>query len=136
MSDLRQREARERDPAYMGWIAKLPCVACLATTGQLTRGVHVAHLRASSLEHGKRQTGMQEKPSDAWTTPLCPPHHVGDKTKVAFSQHSMGELDFWSRVGIDPFLLCLALKGAYENNREGGAVIAEFAAQARRSREA
>lgn len=128
---MNQRAPREHDPAYLGWIAKLPCAACLAR-GKITWGVHVAHLRAKSLEHGKRETGMQEKPGDMWTTPLCPSHHVnGNK-----SQHHMGEEVFWADLGINPFDLCLSLNSAFTNGLSGWAVISRFAALATRNRTA
>lgn len=129
---MRQREPRERDPAYLGWVAKLPCVACLAI-GRWNRHVQVAHLRASSLDHDKRETGKAEKPADKWTTPLCMPHHQGDSRVVLISQHKMGELDFWAAFGIDPFDLCLALVEAYVNGRSGASVIARFVAAGKRA---
>lgn len=120
-----QRDPRERDPAYLGWVATLPCIACMVA-GMVKRGVHVAHLRASSLEHGKRETGKGEKPHDIWTTPLCPPHHENGNR----SQHHVGEDAFWRGLGINPFELCLALHAAYEAKAPGFAVIARFAGRA------
>lgn len=131
---FREREPRVRDPVYMGWIAKLPCAACMVR-GTVTWGVHVAHLRAGNLEHDKRETGKGEKPSDRWTLPLCPPHHTGDVRRVEFSQHEMGELDFWRRLGIDPFELCGHLYDAYKAGRPGAQVISRYAAHARRKLE-
>lgn len=113
MSELRRRDPRERDPAYLGWVAKLPCVACMSH-GVVNWRVQVAHVRAASLEHGKRYTGKAEKPSDMWTLPLCMPHHTGDKRIVDLTQHDMGELDFWKAHGIDPFGLCLELRAIYD----------------------
>jgi hypothetical protein len=102
--------------------------------GEVTWGVHVAHLRAGSLEHGKRETGMQEKPSDRFCLPLCPPHHVGDKRKVSVTQHAMGEVEFWSQVGIpDPFQVCEDLSDAYDAGANGQGVIGRHAAAARRT---
>lgn len=132
------RDPRERDPAYMAWIASLPCAACMVH-GEVKWGVHVAHLRAASEEHGKRYTGKGEKPSDRWTLPLCPPHHTGDSRVVKFSQHGMAELDFWATFGIDPFQLCIDLREAYTagapaHPRQWGiAVITKAAALGRRS---
>ena len=130
---LDQRQPRQRAGSYMAWISRLPCAACLMG-GKYNTRVHVAHLRAGSPEHGKRDTGMAEKPDDAWTTPLCPPHHVGDTRVTQLSQHKMGELDFWRAVGIDPFDLCIALKAAYDEGRPGAPVIAAMVAQAKRIR--
>lgn len=133
MSELRQREPRERDPEYMGWIARLPCPACLAH-GRYNTQVQVAHLRASSLEHDKRETGKSEKPHDKWTTPLCQPHHTGDNMRVRDSQHSMGELDFWALYGINPFDLCLELNAAFATGLPGANVIAHHVAKGKKAR--
>lgn len=130
MTAIRAREPRERDPDYCGWIASLPCVAC-ARWGMFKQGVHVAHLRASSLEHGKRETGKAEKPHDRWTTPLCPYHHMNGGRKSQ-TYYLGGEEAFWGDLGIDPFELCLELNTAYVNGGNGRAVIATLAARAGR----
>lgn len=135
-----QREPRVREPDYMAWVAKLPCVACMVH-GKVTWGVHVAHLRAASEAHGKRYTGKAEKPSDCWTLPLCPPHHTGDVRRARYSQHSMGELDFWAVHGVDPFGLCIELHeafvaGAPQHPRQWGVqIITKAAAAGRRQSE-
>jgi hypothetical protein len=134
-----ERDPRIRDPAYMAWIARLPCLACLVH-GKITWGVHVAHLRAGSEAHNKRPTGGAEKPSDRWTLPLCPPHHVGDHRVVDLTQHSMGELEFWEALGIDPFSVCIQLRAIYADrtpnmrNSQSRAVsaLSKMAADARR----
>jgi hypothetical protein len=131
--DINQRRPRERNSEYAGWIAGLPCVACMCE-GKVVRGVHVSHVRAPSAAHGKRETGKAEKPSDQpWTCPLCPPHHLNGGRK---SQHHYpgGEEKFWTDKGINVFDLCLALSDAYPNTSAGMAVIARFAAEGRRSR--
>ncbi len=116
----------------MSWIAKLMCPACLAD-GKYNRQVQVAHLRAGSLEHGKRPTGGAEKPSDRWTTPLCMPHHTGDKRGAHVHQHVMDEVEFWASFGINPFDLCNALVEAYMAGRPGHGVIATFVANGKRA---
>lgn len=136
------RDPRVRDPQYLGWVAKLPCLACMVR-GTVKWGVHVAHLRAGSEEHGKRPTGKAEKPSDIWTLPLCPPHHVGDIRVTRLTQHGMGELEFWAELGIDdPFQVCLDLRAIYEGAGGLGAThnhgvlhISKVAAAARRNLE-
>lgn len=128
------RDPRERDRVYLGWVARLPCVACLVR-GTMTREVQVAHLRAGSEAHGKRPTGGAEKPSDRWTLPLCQPHHTGDRRKVDLIQHDMNELEFWAAHGIDPFGLCVELRAAYEAGRAGIPIIARHAAAGRQKLE-
>lgn len=114
-----ERDPRQRDPAFLGYVARLPCLACMVG-GKVKWGVQVAHLRAASPEHEKRYTGKGEKPSDRWVLPLCQPHHTGDLSRVEFSQHEMSELDFWARLGIaDPFQVCIDLYGAYERSPRG-----------------
>jgi len=93
---LRQKEPRVRDEKHLRYVASLPCCICGRTD------VQAAHLRTASLEHGKRGLGMQEKASDSWVTPLCTFHHA--------EQHSMNEMGFWKRYGIDPFMLAIRLK--------------------------
>ncbi len=125
---LDQCQPRVRNSPYMGWIAKLPCVGHMAR-GEYVRPVEVAHLRCGSLEHGKRPTGMGERPSDRpWTLPLCSRCHRLDND----SQHSGGELEWWANIGINPFALCLALDAAYEASAAGSMVIARFVADGRR----
>jgi hypothetical protein len=127
--DLDQRQPRERHSAYMGWISKLCCIACMCE-GKYQRGVHVAHLRSGSIDHGKRATGMAEKPSDVWTTPLCPAHHVNGPK----SQHHRGdEAAWWEELGVNPFDLCIALQEAFAAGKNGRAVIAHFAAKSRKT---
>lgn len=48
---------------------------------------------------------MQEKPDDKWTVPLCAYHH---RTGI-LAQHKMGERDFWTLRGLDPFAIALDL---------------------------
>lgn len=98
MASLRQREPREADPGYLKKIRQLPCCIC-------GRPAEAAHLRMGSLEHGKRQTGKGERPSDRWALPLCPHHHrLGEQ-----SQHHIGEERFWREQRIDPVRLAADL---------------------------
>lgn len=130
---MADRDPRRHDNRYLGFVAGLPCVACVGQDGRITRPVQVAHLRAGSLEFGKRPTGLAEKPHDRpWTLPLCPNHHVnGPKAQHNFPG---GELSFWQALGINPFALCLALSDAYSEGRAGYAVIAKYGAAGRKAR--
>lgn len=96
----RQRRPREKNNGHLAWIRTLPCVVCLSYANS-----DPAHIRSASSKHGKRQTGMAEKPDDRWVTPLCREHHD--------AQHARGdELAWWAENRIDPFSLALALYGA------------------------
>jgi hypothetical protein len=95
--NLRQREPRQTDERHLNYIRSLPCCICGDDTT-----TEAAHIRTVSLEHGKRYTGKQEKPSDKWTLPLCNRHHR--------EQHTMNELSFWQKYNIDPFIMAIALR--------------------------
>lgn len=58
-----------------------------------------------SAKHGKRETGMGEKPSDQWAIPLCPQCH----RDAPWALHRVGEKAFFRRLKGDPFVLCNAL---------------------------
>lgn len=94
---LRQREPRQRDNKHLEFIRSLPCTICGDDTA-----TEAAHIRTASLAHGKSPTGMQEKASDKWALPLCGKHHR--------EQHTMNEMTFWKRYGIDPFMTALKLR--------------------------
>jgi hypothetical protein len=98
-----QRQPRLVDPSYLAWLRKLPCCACGRQPSE------AAHLRMGNLAIDKRPTGMGEKPSDFWATPLCSWCHRDDPQ----SQHNIGEKDFWVRLGIDPFALAIKLYAEY-----------------------
>ena len=96
MTELRQRQPREKDAKHLDFIRSLPCCIC----GRID--TEAAHIRTASLAHGKRETGRAEKPSDKWALPLCNEHHR--------EQHTMNEMKFWASYGIDPFMLAIRLK--------------------------
>ena len=114
------RRPRQRAGLHLKWIRTLPCAIC----GK--RGnIHAAHLRAASPRHGKLSTGIAQKPDDAWTVPLCLAHHVVGEE----AQHQDDELGFWTRHGLDPFILSLALWRASGDDEIGFLVISEMLAQ-------
>jgi hypothetical protein len=96
MTELRQKQPRIVCPGYLAWLRKQPCACGCGSPAPSD----AAHLRAGSVLHGKRPTGMSEKPSDCWALPLKHAHHM--------AQHDFGdELVWWSRHGIDPFKLAM-----------------------------
>jgi hypothetical protein len=94
---LRQREPRQRDNKHLEFIRQQPCIVCGDNTS-----TEAAHIRTGSIGHDKPNTGMAEKPSDKWTLPLCNQHHR--------EQHTMNEMAFWKRYGIDPFMSALKMR--------------------------
>ena len=130
MAAVPARDPRVRDPAYLDFVARLPCVACLIETGRFNREVQVAHIRSGYPDEGWRPTGMAEKPSDARVAPLCVGHHLDGRN----AQHKSNEADWWSALGVHPPELCAELRRAYESTATGYGIIAIFAGRARRER--
>jgi hypothetical protein len=101
----RQRQPREHDKAYLAFVRRQPCMIC-----GTTRGVEAAHVRSGYPEAGWRPSGMQEKPSDHRTLPLCRDHHrEGPK-----AQHATNERRWWSEHEIYPPEACARLRQQYE----------------------
>lgn len=114
-----QRQPRERDPGFLAFLRRLPCVAGLVEGGGCSGAVQAAHTRFSDAKHGRRNSGMQAKPSDRHATSLCAGHHLHD-------QHAGSEVAFWARLGIDPGDLSAALHRAYQAGEDGAAVLRRF----------
>ncbi len=95
----RQRRQRVKEGDHLKFIRALPCLVCGAFP------VEAAHIRMASSIAAKRETGLQEKPSDCWTVPLCAKcHRTGSE-----AQHNMGEYEFWQKHRIPPIFVALAL---------------------------
>lgn len=99
------KRPRIKNNAHLDFIRALPCCCCGDNTS-----TEAAHLRATALEYGKRNTGGAEKPSDEWTVPLCGEHHR--------EEHHIGnEEKFWKSHNINPYVLAMSLylrSGDYE----------------------
>jgi hypothetical protein len=106
---LKRKRPRVENAAHLAFIRKLPCLICAS------RNVQAAHIRAGNPHYGKRATGLGEKPADHWTVPLCMAHH--------HEQHQGNEMEFWTRHGIDPFKLALALFVASADEEAGELVV-------------
>jgi hypothetical protein len=97
MSELRQREPREKDKKHLDWIRQQPCCICGDNTT-----VEAAHIRSTNLVLGKDDFGWG-RPSDKWTTPLCGAHHR--------EQHEMGdEMAFWNKYRMNPFTIAIKMR--------------------------
>jgi hypothetical protein len=119
--EIRQREPRIRDKAFLGFVAKLPCVAC-ACRGRLTWPVEVAHIKIGLAAAGWRAFGHSERAHDRRTAPLCTVCH---RTGPAAQHANLGgnEADWWERLGIYPPAFCQALADAFEAGYTGRTVI-------------
>lgn len=104
MTELRQKQPRVLCPGYLKWLRRQPCACGCGSPAPSD----AAHLRAGSVLHGKRHTGMSEKPSDCWALPLKHSHHM--------AQHHHGdELGWWSAHDVpDPFTLAMWFYAEYQ----------------------
>lgn len=129
-SPLRQRQPRERNGAYMAWIARSPCVACMALGRGFVTPVEVAHIRFGDPDRGWQPTGAAQKPDDRRTAPLCVAHHrIGPE-----AQHGRGERQWWAWLGVDPINLVADLNAAYDAGGMPAGVVARHAGLAQRRR--
>lgn len=94
-------KAREESGAYLAAIRRLPCLSCDADPAG-----EAAHVRMAGTD--KPITGMATKPDDKWALPLCPNCH----TRAPTAQHRVGEVRFWTDLGIDPLVVCKRLNSA------------------------
>lgn len=96
MTELRQRQPRERNDRFLAFLREQPCCVC----GSRYR-VEAAHLRMADPTRGKRETGKGEKPSDKFCVPLCASCH----REAPDAQHRMNEAAFWKLNEINPFVI-------------------------------
>jgi hypothetical protein len=72
-----------RQAEHLAFIRMLPCIACGRSAPS-----QAAHVRSGT------DGGVGLKPHDKFSTPMCAACHA--------KQHKVGELTFWSALGIDP----------------------------------
>ncbi len=114
-----KKQPRRKEGSHLEFSRSLPCLICGTDWD-----IHAAHLRAGSLENGKRETGAGEKPDDSWTLPLCAEHHVFGPD----AQHRSGELEWWAGHGFDPFATALALyRASQAGDRDAALLVIEMA---------
>lgn len=90
-----------KNKGYLSFIHELPCVV----TGSY--GVEAAHLSSAALHFGHYGRGKSSKAPDRWALPLSPTQHR--------IQHSMNEMEFWRRAGVDPHVLALTIFGLWSD---------------------
>lgn len=108
ISALRQRQPRQEDVAFLAFVRRHRCCSCQAPAPS-----QAAHVRMASAAHGKRSTGIGERPDDKWAVPLCADCHLDG----ARAQHRIGERAFWAEVCVDPFRVAEEL---YRDFKKGG----------------
>ena len=88
----------EKDGDYLAMVRQCPCLKCGMEPSE------AAHLRMASAAFGKA-SGMQKKPHDKWTLPLCSQCH-----RVARdAQHNRNEQVFWDEIDINPLVVAQRL---------------------------
>ena len=107
--DFCQRTPRIKDPAYLRFIRRQPCCVCGKPAPS-----QAAHIRSGYPEAGWRPTGMQEKPDDFRTLPLCSTCHL-DGPKA---QHKANESQWWRGHDIHPPSLCARFLSQYQGNAD------------------
>jgi hypothetical protein len=98
-----QRTPRVREPLYLAFLRRKPCLACGKTPSD------AAHIRFVPGGSGWRHVGMMEKPDDFRAVPLCRKDHT--------IQHSMSEEKYWRGIlRLDPVAEVNRLRGEYLGN--------------------
>ena len=110
MTELRQRQPRQRNEQHLRWLRTLECLV----SGSRQK-VEAAHVRFDDPVLGKRQTGIGERPDDRWALPLARDIHA--------DQHRHGEREWWARQGIDPLRIAQQLYCVSGDTEAGETVI-------------
>jgi hypothetical protein len=115
-----QRQPRERDPGYLAFLRRLPCVVGPIKGDCCGGRTDPAHIRFADPKAGRRNPGLSAKPDDKWCLPVCRFHHE--------AQHAYGnEAEWWAvEVGADPTDLARAFYAAYLAGEDGHAVLRRF----------
>src|SRR5579863_10542939 len=91
---------QKKFPEYLKLLRECPCLICGKQPSES------AHIRYSSAEYNKVNSGVGSKPADYFCVSLCANHHRLDQD----SQHNVGdEQGRWSGHGIDPLKTAKAL---------------------------
>lgn len=105
------RPTRKSNPRrasqHLVFIRQLPCISCGSVPSE------PAHIRKG------KDGGTGMKSSDRYSVPLCASCHRLDGR----SQHSLGELTFWSELRIDPTDIALRLWTVSGNIEAGNRIV-------------
>lgn len=122
--DGKQRQPRERDRGYLGFIGELFCIATKVRAGAEVYGVERCHVRFSLHEAGMVNPGKSNKPDDFRTVPLLPAEH--------HRQHMRGDEEaFWDELHVKPYDLIADLRAAYPDREAAKQVLRDHAMRAR-----
>lgn len=99
-------------PDHLAFLRTIMCCACGDNTS-----TEAAHIRMADGRIAKPLTGMQIKPDDKFTLPLC--------SKCHREQHTGSEAEFWKARNTDPVLLSLAIFSESGNAQEAERIIRE-----------
>ena len=111
MPELRQRQPRITDKAFLAFVRQQRCCVCSAPPP-----VQAAHIRYSDAAHGHINPGMGGRSNDSESLPLCAKCHLDDRD----AQHKGSERRFWERAGIDPFVLAANLYNRFKSEKSNG----------------
>lgn len=123
---VRQREPRLRDRAYLIWLRRWSCVACMVGLPDGGGPVEAAHPKFG-IGGRRREFGLGEKSHDRFAVPLCSRHHRTGR----FAEHQ-GQRAFWATLGVDVAEFAQALSTAFDAGDDGDPIIQEFAREASR----
>lgn len=115
----KKARGRAHDREHLEAIRQLPCIN--PNCRRDPAGV-AAHVRFACAETGKDNPGMQAKPDDHFTVPLCSACH----TDGPGAQHQGNERAFWERIKIDPLKACASLAEVSPNVEAMRAVVFVF----------
>lgn len=107
-----QRQPRERDPGYLAFLRRQPCRIGLVAPGTCAGPIQACHVRYSDAARGKRNAGVQAKPSDRYATSCCAAHHA--------EQHARGnERAWWASYGLNGLDVAAQQFAEYEGAADG-----------------
>lgn len=107
-----QRQPRERDPGFLAFLRRQPCRIGLVAPGTCAGPIQACHVRYSDAARGKRNAGVQAKPSDRYATSCCAAHHA--------EQHARGnERAWWASYGLNGLDVAAQQFAEYEGAADG-----------------
>jgi hypothetical protein len=101
-----KKQPRQHDDKHLQFVRGLPCCVCGDNTS-----TEAAHVRMADPMIAKPTPGLQSRPHDKFTVPLCGKCHR--------SQHSSNESLWWLMAELDPIKIALALYSVSGDHEQG-----------------